>query len=215
MSDKQPTRTPTAINLHSKSRLLAIEFSDGASFRLPCEYLRVFAKAKEVRTLEHPVTGKESVNITKIEPQGQYAVRLTFDDGHDSSIYSWDTLYELGVHQEENWRAYQESLEKMGYKPGQGNADESPRPIRLLYFTYLVKQLQKESEEVEIPPSVIDVAGLIEWLRRRNPDQAHLYREGSFQVTVNKQFSEPFTRIDAGDEVALIPTSPNAPTKQK
>ncbi|WP_335342762.1 MoaD/ThiS family protein [Sedimenticola sp.] len=78
----------------------------------------------------------------------------------------------------------------------------------------MVKQLQKEAEQVEIPPSVTDVSSLIEWLRRRNPDQAHLFREGSFQVTVNKQFSEPFTRIDTGDEVALIPTSPNAPTKK-
>lgn len=215
MSDKQPTRIPTAINLHSKSRLLAIEFSDGTSFRLPCEYLRVFAKAKEVRTLEHPVTGKESVNITGIEPQGQYAVRLTFDDGHDSSIYSWDTLYELGVNQEQNWRAYQESLKQAGYKAGEPDTAEGPKRIRLLYFTYLVKQLQKEAEEVEIPPSVTDVTGLIDWLRRRNPDQAHLFQADSFQVTVNKQFSEPFTRIDAGDEVALIPTSPNAPTKQK
>ena len=213
MNEKQPTRTPTAINLHSKSRLLAIEFSDGASFRLPCEYLRVFAKAKEVRTLGNPVTGKESVNITRIEPQGQYAVRFIFDDGHDSSIYSWDTLYELGVNQEQNWQAYQESLRKAGYKPGASAGTEGPRHIQLLYFTYLVKQLQKEAEQVEIPPSVTDVSSLIEWLRRRNPDQAHLFREGSFQVTVNKQFSEPFTRIDAGDEVALIPTSPNAPTK--
>ncbi|MCW8902765.1 MAG: gamma-butyrobetaine hydroxylase-like domain-containing protein [Sedimenticola sp.] len=214
MNEKQPTRTPTAINLHSKSRLLAIEFSDGASFRLPCEYLRVFAKAKEVRTLGNPVTGKESVNITRIEPQGQYAVRFIFDDGHDSSIYSWDTLYELGVNQEQNWQAYQESLRKAGYKPGASASTEGPRHIQLLYFTYLVKQLQKEAEQVEIPPSVTDVSSLIEWLRRRNPDQAHLFREGSFQVTVNKQFSEPFTRIDTGDEVALIPTSPNAPTKK-
>ncbi len=214
MSDKQPIRTPTAINLHSKSRLLAIEFSDGASFRLPCEYLRVFAKAKEVRTLESPVTGKESVNITQIEPQGQYAIRLVFDDGHDSSIYSWDTLYDLGVNQEKNWQAYQESLAKAGYQPGTTTANEGPRRIRLLYFTYLVKQLQKEAEEVEIPAAVTDVNTLGEWLRRRNPDQAHLFQEGSYQVTVNKQFSEPFTRIDNGDEVALIPTSPNAPAKK-
>ncbi|WP_335337253.1 MoaD/ThiS family protein [Sedimenticola thiotaurini] len=105
-------------------------------------------------------------------------------------------------------------MEKIGYTPGQEGTGEGPRRIRLLYFTYLVKQLQKESEEVEIPTSVTDVTSLIEWLRRRNPDQAHLYREGSFQVTVNKQFSEPFTRIEGGDEVALIPTSPNAPTKK-
>nr|WP_275097292.1 gamma-butyrobetaine hydroxylase-like domain-containing protein [Sedimenticola hydrogenitrophicus] len=212
MSDKHPT--PTAINLHSKSRLLAIEFSDGASFRLPCEYLRVFAKAGEGHALASPVTGKESVNITGIEPQGQYAIRLTFDDGHDSSIYSWDTLYELGVNQEQNWRAYQESLQKAGYQPGGTVAGEGPRRIRLLYFTYLVKQLQKEAEEVEIPPSVSDVTSLCEWLRRRNPDQAHLFQAGSFQVTVNKQFCEPFTRIEAGDEVALIPTSPNVPVKK-
>ncbi|MCW8905812.1 MAG: gamma-butyrobetaine hydroxylase-like domain-containing protein [Sedimenticola sp.] len=213
MSEKKSAPTPVAINLHSKSRLLAIEFSDGASFRLPCEYLRVFAKAKEVRTLERPVTGKASVNITAIEPQGQYALRLTFDDGHDTSIYSWDTLYDLGANQERNWQAYLERLQEMGYDPEQ-RGDEGPKKIRLLYFTYLVKQLQKESEEVELPASVSDVTGLIDWLRRRNPDQAHLYRDGSFQVTVNKQFTEPFTRIDNGDEVALIPTSPNAPVRK-
>ncbi len=214
MSDKPLTPTPTAINLHSKSRLLAIEFSDGASFRLPCEYLRVFAKAKEVRTQQQPVTGKESVNINAIEPQGQYAVRLTFDDGHDSSIYSWETLYELGVNQESNWQAYQERLRELGYQPADAAALSAPRTIHLLYFTYLVKQLQRESETVEIPASVTDVADLGDWLRRRNPDQAHLFQEGSFQVTVNKQFSEPFTRIEAGDEVALIPTSPNVPVKK-
>lgn len=213
MSEKRSAPTPVAVNLHSKSRLLAIEFSDGASFRLPCEYLRVFAKAKEVRTLEKPVTGKASVNITAIEPQGQYAVRLTFDDGHDTSIYSWDTLYDLGLNQEKNWQAYLERLREMGYDPEQ-RGDEGPKKIRLLYFTYLVKQLQKESEEVQLPASAGDVTGLIDWLRRRNPDQAHLYQEGSFQVTVNKQFTEPFTRIDDGDEVALIPTSPNAPVKK-
>lgn len=214
MNDKTPSRIPTAINLHRKSRLLAIEFSDGASFKLPCEYLRVFAKAKEVRTLETPLTGKESVNITQIEPQGQYAVRFTFDDGHDTSIYSWDTLYELGVNQEKNWLAYQSRLEQMGYQAGEQKEHGVARRIKLLYFTYLVKQLQKESEEVEIPATVTDVTRLIEWLRRRNFDQAHLFQDGSFQVTVNKQFSEPFTRIDAGDEVALIPTSPNAPVKK-
>jgi molybdopterin converting factor small subunit len=102
----------------------------------------------------------------------------------------------------------------MGYKAGEQKEHEGTRKIKLLYFTYLVKLLQKDSEEVEIPPSVIDVASLIEWLRRRNFDHAHLFQDGSLQVTVNKQFSEPFTRIDEGDEVALIPTSPNAPVKK-
>ncbi|MCW8943305.1 MAG: gamma-butyrobetaine hydroxylase-like domain-containing protein [Sedimenticola sp.] len=214
MNEKSTVRTPTAINLHSKSRLLVIEFSDGAKFQLPCEYLRVFAKAKEVRTLDKPVTGKESVNITEIEPQGQYGLRLSFDDGHDTSIYSWDTLYDLGINQEQNWQAYQNRLQEMGYETGDSKAGDTPRRIKLLYFTYLVKQLQKESETVDIPATVIDVNSLIEWLRRRNRDQAHLFLEESFQVTVNKQFSEPFTRIDDGDEIALIPTSPNAPVKK-
>ncbi|OQX31797.1 MAG: hypothetical protein B0D96_00430 [Candidatus Sedimenticola endophacoides] len=106
MNQKSPERVPVEINLHSKSRVLCIEFSDGSRFELPCEYLRVFSKAKEVRTSGAPVTGKEEVNITAIEPQGQYAVRLLFDDGHDTGIYSWDTLYELGVKHEQNWSVY-------------------------------------------------------------------------------------------------------------
>lgn len=214
MNEKSTDRTPTAINLHSKSRVLVIEFSDGQKFQLPCEYLRVFAKAKEVRTLEKPVVGKGSVNITEIQPQGQYGLRLCFDDGHDTSIYSWDTLYDLGINQEKNWLAYQARLEEIGYSADDSQATDTQRRIKLLYFTYLVKHLQKESEEVEIPADVTDVTHLVEWLRRRNRDQAHLFQDESFQVTVNKQFSEPFTRIDAGDEVAFIPTSPTAPVKK-
>ncbi len=215
MSEQPPDLFPTEINLHSKSRLLIVVFSDGRRFELPCEYLRVFSRAKEVRTLDTPVTGKEDVNITRIEPQGQYAVRLEFDDGHDTGIYSWDTLYELGERHEENWRDYLEKLNEIGYQRKTGpTGDASPRRIKLLYFTYLVKKLRKESEEVEIPASVIDVNTLLEWLRKRQRDNAHLLQEGSIQLTVNKQFSEPFTRIDDGDEVALIPTSPIAPVAE-
>jgi len=164
--------------------------------------------------METPVTGKEKVNITSIEPQGQYAVRLVFDDGHDTGIYSWETLYQLGDKQEQNWQGYLRRLEQLGISrdtpPGVGTEGGSRR-IRLLYFTYLVKKLRKESEELALPPGVGDVQSLIEWLRKNHPDQAHLFRDGSIQVTVNKQFSEPFTRLDDGDEVALIPTSPIAP----
>jgi DUF971 family protein/molybdopterin converting factor small subunit len=209
MTEQAPVRTPTEINLHRKSRLLIIAFSDGERFELPCEYLRVFSRAKEVRTMDTPITGKEDVNIIRIEPQGQYAVRLVFDDGHDTGIYSWDTLYELGEKREDNWIEYLRKIEALGYqrKSNQGE----PRRIKLLYFTYLVKNLRRESEEVEIPDTVTDVQTLLEWLRKRKRDDAHLFREGSLQLTVNKQFSEPFTRIEDGDEVALIPTSPIAP----
>ncbi len=210
MTEKSATKQPLAINLHSKSRLLVIEFADGKRFELPCEYLRVFSPAKEVRTLDGPVTGKEEVNIKQIEPQGQYAVRLHFDDGHDTGIYSWDTLYELGEKQKENWEGYLRRLEQSGYSR-EATADTGPRRIRLLYFTYLVKKFGKESEEVTLPDSVTDVEKLLAWLCRKSQTYARMLRKGSFRVTVNKQFSESFTRLEDGDEVALIPNSPYPP----
>jgi DUF971 family protein/molybdopterin converting factor small subunit len=212
MNEPKTEKTPREISLHSKSRLLVIEFNDGRRFELPCEYLRVFSRAKEVRTQGAPVTGKERVNITAIEPQGQYAVRLLFDDGHDTGIYSWDTLYELGEHYQRNWQAYLARLEVLGHvRDADGDEGARPRHITLLYFTYLAEKLRKTSEEVEIPPEVADVEGLVGWLRRRHREKAHLFADDSFQVTVNKQFSKPFTRLEDGDEVALIPTSPIAP----
>ncbi|WP_330178556.1 MoaD/ThiS family protein [Candidatus Vondammii sp. HM_W22] len=97
----------------------------------------------------------------------------------------------------------------MGYDR---NADTAkPRKVKLLYFTYLVKKLHRKSEEVDLAESVKDVASLLEWVRRRNRDKAHLFKEGSVQVTINKQFSEPFTLLEDGDEIAFIPTSPIAP----
>jgi DUF971 family protein/molybdopterin converting factor small subunit len=211
MSEQHSKRIPLSINLHRKTRVLIIEFSDGQRFELPCEYLRVFSRAKEVRTLEQPVTGKEGVNIEQIEPQGQYAVCLVFDDGHDTGIYSWDTLYELGKNREQNWQAYLQRLEESGYKRREPGSESGPQQITLLYFTYLVKKFGKESEQVQLPPTVTDVQTMLEWLRRRAGRKAYLLQENSFRVTVNKQFSEPFTRIEDGDEVALIPNSPYAP----
>ena len=161
--------------------------------------------------MEGPITGKEEVNITNIEPQGQYAIRLVFDDGHDTGIYSWDTLYDLGENREKNWQAYLKQLEEINYDRNAEADAAKTRKVKLLYFTYLVKKLRRESEEIELPESVKDVASLIEWIRRRNRDKAHLFKEGSFQVTVNKQFSEPFTLLEDGDEIAFIPTSPIAP----
>jgi DUF971 family protein/molybdopterin converting factor small subunit len=210
MSEKSSSRQPTAINLHTKTRLLIIEFADGKRFDLPCEYLRVFSPAKEVRAMDGPVTGKEQVNIEKIEPQGQYAIRLHFDDGHDTGIYSWDTLYELGENRERNWQEHLERLEQSGYAREQ-KTDQGPRCIQLLYFTYLVKKFGKESEQVTLPDGVSDVQTLLNWLRRKSSTYEQMLREDSFRVTVNKQFSEPFTRLEDGDEVALIPNSPNPP----
>lgn len=215
MTEQTPERFPVEINLHSKRRLLVVAFSDGRRFELPCEYLRVFSRAKEVRTQGTPVTGKEDVNIIDIEPQGQYAVRLLFDDGHDTGIYSWDTLYELGERQSENWQEYLDRLKTLGHSRGSDTErGKGPRKVRLLYFAYLVKKLRRESEELEIRESVTDVQSLIDWLARSRREHAHLFDLEHVRVTVNKQFSEPFTRIEDGDEVALIPRSPTAPVSK-
>jgi len=109
---------PTELNLHRQSRVLEISFDDGSSFQLPCEYLRVFSPSAEVQGhgpgQEVLQLGKENVNIDRIDPVGNYAVCLHFDDGHNTGIYSWDTLYDLGVNQEKNWQEYLRRVEAAG-----------------------------------------------------------------------------------------------------
>ena len=109
---------PTEIKLHQKSRVLEIAFADGATFRLPCEFLRVYSPSAEVRGhgpgQEVLQTGKRDVEISRIEPVGQYAVQLHFSDGHDTGIYSWDLLYDYGVRQEEMWRHYLKRMQEAG-----------------------------------------------------------------------------------------------------
>ncbi|MDQ2696011.1 MAG: DUF971 domain-containing protein [Pseudomonadota bacterium] len=111
---------PTDITLHRASRILEIAFDDGARFKLPCEYLRVHSPSAEVRGhgpgQEVLQVGKENVNIAAIEPVGHYAVKLFFDDGHDTGLYSWSLLYDLGVNQERNWRRYLARLAEAGYQ---------------------------------------------------------------------------------------------------
>ena len=111
---------PLTISLHKQSKFLEIAYDDGASFKLPCEYLRVFSPSADVKGhgpgQEVLQTGKETVNISKIEPVGNYAVRLVFDDGHETGLYTWDYLYELGENYENNWTNYLNELNKLGYK---------------------------------------------------------------------------------------------------
>lgn len=111
---------PTEIKLHRASRILEIEFEDGKRFELPCEYLRVYSPSAEVRGhgpgQEVLQLGKENVNIEQIEPVGNYAVILHFDDGHNTGIYSWETLYELGDQQDKYWADYLARLDEAGYK---------------------------------------------------------------------------------------------------
>jgi DUF971 family protein len=112
--------TPTEFNFHRQSKILEVTFDDGAHFSLPCELLRVYSPSAEVqghgpgdRVLQ---VGKEDVNIDKIEPVGNYAVCLHFDDEHNTGIYSWDYLYTLGQNQEGLWNDYLGELEKAGHQ---------------------------------------------------------------------------------------------------
>lgn len=115
-----PKKTPTEIHLHQKSRMLEIAFDDGKRFKLSCEYLRVHSPSAEVAghgpgqgVLQ---VGKEDVGINAIEQVGNYAVQLVFDDNHDTGIFSWEYLYELGIDQEQKWQRYLERLKEAGYQ---------------------------------------------------------------------------------------------------
>ena len=112
--------TPTEINLHRISKVLELSFDDGSNFKLPAEYLRAFSPSAEVMGHgpgERKVPlGIEKVNIDQIEPVGNYAVILHFDDEHNTGIYSWETLYNLGKHYKELWQQYLGELEEAGYK---------------------------------------------------------------------------------------------------
>jgi DUF971 family protein len=109
---------PTAIKARSRSRLLEVSFDDGSTFELPFEYLRVYSPSAEVRghgpgqeTLQ---LGKHEVGVRAVEPVGNYAVRIVFDDGHDTGLYTWAYLHELGRDREEKWRQYLARLQELG-----------------------------------------------------------------------------------------------------
>lgn len=106
---------PSTIRLHRKARVLEVAWPDGTRFELPCEYLRVFSPSAEMQGhgLPEPllVGGKRGVNIARIEPVGRYAVRLVFDDGHASGLYSWDILRDLGERHDANWQRYLQRLD--------------------------------------------------------------------------------------------------------
>ncbi|MGD2112446.1 MAG: DUF971 domain-containing protein [Gammaproteobacteria bacterium] len=114
-----PGPKPVEISLHQKSRVLKIAFDNGENFALSYEFLRVHSPSAEVQghgpgqgTLQ---IGKEDVMITRVDPVGSYAIQPTFDDGHDTGIYSWETLYDLGKHQDSYWQEYLDKLAAAGH----------------------------------------------------------------------------------------------------
>ena len=112
------TPNPTEIKLHQASRVLEIAFADGRAFRFPYEFLRVHSPSAEVRGhgpgQEVLQVGKRDVAIKEVEAVGRYAIRPTFSDGHDTGIYSWEYLYELGLRQDELWQRYLERMDAAG-----------------------------------------------------------------------------------------------------
>jgi DUF971 family protein len=123
---------PTQIELHRKSRVLEIAFDDGARYRLPCEFLRVYSPSAEVRGHTPGAwklqVGKERVNITELLPVGQYAVKIVFDDGHKTGLYDWGYLYKLGRDAPELWQRYLERLHSAGEQRDGPDPFASPGP---------------------------------------------------------------------------------------
>jgi len=107
---------PSAIQLHKASKTLTLKYASGEEYHLPAELLRVHSPSAEVQGHGKPILqyGKLNVGLTKVEPAGQYALKLTFDDGHDSGLFTWEYLRELAVRQEALWADYLQELEKAG-----------------------------------------------------------------------------------------------------
>ncbi|OLF56662.1 gamma-butyrobetaine hydroxylase-like domain-containing protein [Pseudomonas chlororaphis] len=110
------TRFPTAINLHKASKTLTLTYAPDEVYHLPAEFLRVHSPSAEVQGHGKPILqfGKIGVGLSKVEPAGQYALKLTFDDGHDSGLFTWDYLYQLAVRQDDLWSDYLAELKAAG-----------------------------------------------------------------------------------------------------
>ena len=110
--------TPTNIVLHQKSRELEVSFDSGETYALPYEYLRVFSPSAEVRGhgkgQEVLQTNKQDVSIEQVEPVGNYAIKIEFDDGHNTGLFTWDYLYELGSNRDSHWEDYLKRLADAG-----------------------------------------------------------------------------------------------------
>jgi len=123
------TRLPIAINLHKASKTLTLKYAPDEEYHLPAEFLRVHSPSAEVQGHGNPILqfGKLGVGLSKIEPAGQYALKLTFDDGHDSGLFTWEYLYQLAQRQEQLWDEYLAELKAAGK-----SRDPSEQIIKLM-----------------------------------------------------------------------------------
>ena len=123
------SKFPTAVNLHKTSNTLGLTYGPDETYQLPAEFLRVHSPAAEVQGHGKPILqfGKLNVRLIKLEPAGQYALKLTFDDGHDSGLFTWDYLYQLAVRQDALWANYLDELKAAGK-----TRDPSESVVRLM-----------------------------------------------------------------------------------
>ena len=210
MTSKVTHPVPTDLTLHKQTRILSVKFDNGTKFDLPCEYLRVFSPSAEVRTSREQgnlITGKEAVNIEAIKPVGDYAVRLVFDDGHDSGIFSWSLLYELGENFAANWEKY---LQEAGYSRTAlpDIPQETNITVNVLYFAWIAERLGRETETILLPRGKKTVAALLAQLRKRGGTWERGFSEPNVNITVNRQFAAPDTQLHENDEVGIVPTVP-------
>ena len=195
---------PEELRLDRQARELHVKFDDGSQFVLPCEYLRIFSPSAEVKVARARgdlVTDKQDVNIERIEPYGTYAVRLYFSDGHDTGIYSWESLHQLGRDHQKNWQQYLMAMEHRDLSTTSGGE----RAITVLLFATLAERLGTERLDVVLPSETATVAELLYWLRQRGDIWREAIEPGRLTTTVNRQFAEPTTRLRHGDEVSLTP----------
>ena len=126
---RSETPLPESLTLHGASRVLEVGFSDGQKFRIPFELMRVYSPSAEVQGhgpgQEVLQTGKREVDVVQLEPVGNYAVKPTFSDGHDSGIFSWDYLYFLGSEQDRLWSDYEQRLQAAGVQRDAPMADKA------------------------------------------------------------------------------------------
>lgn len=201
---------PTRITLERKARVLVIDFDDGTSFRLPCAYLRAFSPSREPagpRAEKRRAGGAAPVNIERIEPVGRYALRLVFDDGHDTGVYSFDTLYRLGRDRAANQAAERDRRERAGEMRPRlwDSSEEDWIEVRLLYFAGVADLLGRTAEEVTPPAGVHTLSELIGWLRERGEPWWSALAPGAIAVTVNKRFVTRNERLLTGDEISIRP----------
>ena len=123
------SKFPTAVNLHKTSNTLGLTYGPDEVYQLPAEFLRVHSPSAEVQGHGKPILqfGKLNVRLIKLEPAGQYALKLTFDDGHDSGLFTWDYLYQLAVRQDALWVDYLAELKAAGK-----TRDPSQSVVRLM-----------------------------------------------------------------------------------